>query len=231
MDQLCADSANRQSCAQGGVFWGRGFVKAGGLFAAGWSPEDGPGGEVRGEVDEAVVLAGGDEEDVAGDEGEERGFLSSDLEGAGAFHDDVELALCMGGLVVAASGSEDEDGHGAVGEDGLVPDALRPGGGCWEGKRRERGFEVDAHVGIFASRVLPVRASFNPPIPAMRPPVWMGHPALNNNKAADSFDARLFRRSRRGDGPRVTRGIIQHSHISSRCGAHRGIIRRKVGDK
>lgn len=25
----------------------------------------------------------------------------------------------MGGLVVAASGSEDEDGHGAVGEDGL----------------------------------------------------------------------------------------------------------------
>jgi hypothetical protein len=54
-------------------------------------PEDGPGDEVRGEVDEAVVLAGGDEEDVAWDEGEEGGFLSSDLEGAGALHDDVEL--------------------------------------------------------------------------------------------------------------------------------------------
>ena len=48
-----------------------------------------------------------------------------------------------------AAGSEDEDGHGAVGEDGLVPDALRPGGGGWEGWRRERGFEVDVHVGIW----------------------------------------------------------------------------------
>ena len=52
---------------------------------------------------------------------------------------------------MAASGSEDEDGHGAVGEGGLVPDALRPGGGGGEGKRSERGFEVDAHVRIFAS--------------------------------------------------------------------------------
>jgi len=100
-----------------------------GLFAAGWAPEDGPGGEVGGEVDEAVVLAGGDEEDVAFDEGEASVF---DLEGAGAFHDDVELVLCVGGLVVAASGCEDEDGHGAAGEDGLVPDALRPGGCCGE---------------------------------------------------------------------------------------------------
>jgi hypothetical protein len=130
------------------VFWS-GFCQViRWLFAAGRTPKDGPGDEVGGEVDEAVALAGGDEEDVAFYEGEAGVF---DMEGAGAFHDDVELVLSVGGLVVAASGSEDEDGHSAVGEDGLVPDALRPGGGCGERQRRERGFEVDAHVGIFAS--------------------------------------------------------------------------------
>ena len=77
----------------------------------------------------------------------------------------------MGGLVVPASGSEDEDGHGAVGEDRLVPNALRPCGGCREGKRRERGFKVDAHVGIFASVMLLVRAFFNPRVPAMKVPL------------------------------------------------------------
>ena len=48
-----------------------------------------------GEVDEAVVLAGGDEEDVAFDEGDRRVFFSSDPEGAGAFHDDVELGWIL----------------------------------------------------------------------------------------------------------------------------------------
>jgi hypothetical protein len=77
-----------------------------------------------------------------------------------------------------ASGCEDEDGHGAVGEDGLVPDALRPGGGCGEGKRRERGFEVDAHVGIFASGdVAGSCVVRSPPVPAMKLPVRMRHPA------------------------------------------------------
>ena len=123
--------ANRRCGARGGgVFWGRVLSSLEGLFAVGRTPEDGPGDEVGGEVDEAVVFSGGDEEDVAFDEGKERGFLFSDLEGAGALHDDVELVLCVGALVVAAAGSEDEDGDGAVGEDGLVPDAFRPCGGC-----------------------------------------------------------------------------------------------------
>jgi hypothetical protein len=48
---------------------GEGPVKSCGLFASGWTPEDGPGDEAGGEVDEAVVRAGGDEEDVAFEEG------------------------------------------------------------------------------------------------------------------------------------------------------------------
>ena len=45
---------------------------------------------------------------------------------------------------------------------------------------RASGIEVDAHVGIFASGMLPVRAPFNPPIPAIKLLVWMGHLAFDN---------------------------------------------------
>jgi hypothetical protein len=81
----------------------------------------------------------------------------------------MKFVLC-GGLVVAASGCEDEDGHSAGGEHGLVPGALRPCSCCRKRQRRERGVEVDAHVGIFVSRCC-LFDVLQPTIPAMRPPV------------------------------------------------------------
>ena len=97
-----------------------------------------------------MVLFCGDEEDVSFDEGEARVF---DEESSRAFHDDVELVLFVAGLVVVASRREDDDGHGAVFEDRLVPDAFRPGGGGRQRQVGESRFEVDAHEGIVALSV------------------------------------------------------------------------------
>ena len=58
--------------------------------------------------------------------------------------------------------SEDGEGQYAFGEGGLVPEALRPSVGCWQRQRRERGFEVDAHVGIFELGMLPVGSTRDP---------------------------------------------------------------------
>jgi len=100
-----------------------------GAFAAGGSPEDCPGDEVVSEIDEAMLRFRGDEEDVALVEGMR---LVGNHQRAAAFHDDVELVLRMLCLVVAATRGEDEDRHGAVLEEGFVPDAFGPSGGRGE---------------------------------------------------------------------------------------------------
>ena len=114
----------------------------GGCFAAFGTPEDGPGDEVGGEGGEAVFDVGGNEEGVAFVEGV---GLAVDGKSAGAFDDDVELVRGVGGLVVEAAWSEDDERHGSVLEGGFVPDALRPGGGGGEWEMGEGGFEVDVH--------------------------------------------------------------------------------------
>ena len=73
--------------------------------------EDDPGGEVLGEVLEAVLDPGGDEEHVAG---RERDALAAHEERPAPARDDVELVPVVGRLAVSASGRVVAELHAAV---------------------------------------------------------------------------------------------------------------------
>ena len=103
-------------CGGGAEGWGDGLFRtsrlAVGLAALG-SVEDDPGEEVVAEVFEAVVDAGADEGDVAGDDGCARAIadkVSVPLD------DDVDFVAGVGLLAIDVVGGVEARFHGAVGE-------------------------------------------------------------------------------------------------------------------